>query len=107
MKKTISAKQVLAVIFTVVLTLMFYGAYLLINDKLNETKFFVNFDSNGGTRVTGQAVKINDKVKEPQKPLRTGYEFEYWTLYGEKYDFNTPVKRHLTLVAKWKETEKE
>ena len=107
MKKRIGAKQALAVLMTVIVVLLFYGAYLLINDKLNETKYFVNFDSTGGTRVTGQTVKITEKVKEPQKPIRTGYDFMYWTLYGEEYDFDRPVKRHLTLVAKWKETEKE
>ena len=101
----ISNKQVLAVIATVALIIVAFLIYIFINDKLNETTYFVTFDSNGGTRVTGQSVKINDCVEKPLNPVRAGYEFKYWTLYGEEYDFNTPVKSHLNLVAEWQEIE--
>lgn len=105
MNKRMSNKQGLAVIATVALIIVGFGIYIFIDDKLNETTYFITFDSNGGTRVTGQSVKINECVKKPLNPVRTGYEFEYWTLYGEEYDFSKPVKSHLNLVAKWQELE--
>src|SRR5690554_6269397 len=40
---------------------------------------------------------------EPSKPMREGYTFEYWLLVAEEFDFNTPIDKDITLVAKWKE----
>lgn len=105
MNKRVSFKQIRLVVITVILIMIGGLAYVLINDKLNETIYFVNFDSNGGTRVHGQSVKINERVEKPSNPVRTGYEFNYWMLNNEEYDFNKPVKKHLTLVASWNKNE--
>ena len=35
------------------------------------------------------------------KARRTGYVFTGWTLSGSEYDFDTPVKSNITLVAVW------
>lgn len=63
--------------------------------------FTVLFDSNGGTSVDKQLVKKGDTARY-ETTTRVGYEFLGWYLDGEKYDFNTPVTRRITLVAKWK-----
>ena len=62
----------------------------------------INFDSNGGTNVSPQSVMEDDKAVAPQAPEKSGYDFEYWyTSSSEKYDFNSPVEKDLTLYAKW------
>ena len=69
----------------------------------NENVYKVTFDSNGGTKVTSQKIKIGCFVTIPEKPVQAGYIFLYWTLDDEQYDFNTPVTKNITLVAKWEE----
>lgn len=64
--------------------------------------YTVAFKSNGGTDVATQTVKAGDTAMYVAT-TRVGYEFLGWYLDGEKYDFNTPVTRKITLIAKWKE----
>ena len=103
--KKISKKQALAVLAVVIVIILGFCSYLFINDKLNNTLYFVVFDSNGGSRVSGQKVKINELVIEPVAPTKEGYTFEYWMLYNERYDFNMKVNKNMTLVARWIENE--
>ena len=39
--------------------------------------------------------------KEPTPPIREGYEFLYWEINGEKYDFDKEISEDATLIAKW------
>lgn len=64
--------------------------------------YTVSFKSNGGSEVGTQTVKGGNTATYVAS-TRVGYEFLGWYLDGEKYDFNTPVTRKITLIAKWKE----
>ena len=64
----------------------------------------VMFDSNGGSAVTMQYVKVGLAATEPADPVREGHTFAGW--YSDSglttaYDFATPVSEHMTLYAKW------
>jgi len=64
----------------------------------------VVFDSNGGSAVTMQYVKVGSVATEPDDPVREGYVFEGWHSDSElttAYDFATSVSEHITLYAKW------
>ena len=65
----------------------------------------VTFDAAGGSAVAAQTVKDGERAEEPAAPTRSGYEFRGWTLDGSAYDFSTPVKGDLKLVASWKKKE--
>lgn len=67
------------------------------------TLFTIKFNSDGGTEVTSQKVKQNEKVIEPELITKHGFIFDGWYLNNTAYDFNTPVTKNITLVAKWKE----
>lgn len=72
----------------------------------------VTFNSNGGTDVAEQKLYQNQKAYEPTKPTRAStvdytFQFKEWQLDGEKYDFNTPVMKDITLEAKWKENKRK
>ena len=42
------------------------------------------------------------KAKLPSPaPQKSGFLFKEWLLDGNPYDFNTPVKSNITLVAQW------
>ena len=66
-------------------------------------KYVVKFDTQGGTPTPNdQYVNPNEKATEPTTaPTRTGYTFVGWTLNNTAYNFNTPVTKDITLVAKW------
>lgn len=68
--------------------------------------YTVNFDSNGGTPVDSIPVKAGDTVSY-RSTSRIGYEFLGWYLNGEKYDFNTPVTKRITLTAKWRKIQSD
>ena len=67
------------------------------------TEYTVKFNSDGGTSVKSQKVKLNGLVEEPTEITKEGFIFEGWYLNKEKYNFNTPVTKSITLVAKWSE----
>ena len=66
------------------------------------TKYTVKFDTNGSnTSYPKQVVLKNDVAENPGNPYKYGYTFKGWYLNGSKYDFDTPVTKNITLVAKY------
>ncbi|NLB90113.1 MAG: hypothetical protein GX786_02685, partial [Clostridiales bacterium] len=72
--------------------------------KWEAMKHTVTFNSNGGSAVEATQVLHEERLTEPAKPTRTGYDFAGWytdTALENKYDFATPVTSSFTLYAKW------
>ncbi len=65
--------------------------------------YTVTFDSNGGSEVASQSVEEGSLAECPQAPVRDGYTFVGWFLNNELYDFATPIKSDITLIAQWTE----
>ena len=68
---------------------------LLASFEIN--KYTVTFDIDGAT--TTQEVEHNQKATKPANPEKEGFNFVYWSVDGEEYDFDTLVTSDLTLVA--------
>lgn len=66
-----------------------------------QAKFAVIFNRNMGSDVTTIYVNKYSIVGKPVDPVREGYVFAGWYLDGELYEFNTPVKSNIVLIAKW------
>ena len=69
--------------------------------------YAVDFDSQGGSAVSSQAVNWNQKATKPSDPTRTGYDFVGWytdssCTDGNEFDFSTQIKEAKILYAKWK-----
>lgn len=69
-------------------------------------KCTVTFDTDGGSLLQSVSLGSGQLVTKPTDPTKDGYEFLYWTLNGEEFDFSKPVTEDITLVAKWKEVAK-
>ena len=67
----------------------------------DEEDYTITFDSNGGSEVDAQTVRFGNKAEKPADPTKQGYVFGTWTMNGTEYDFETPVKADITLVATW------
>ncbi len=79
------------------------GSLVLLMGCRNKT-FLVSFETGTDLVIEHKEVRKGDLVSIPEdEPDQEGYRFLYWELKGKEYDFNTPVKRSFTLVAKWKE----
>lgn len=68
--------------------------------------FTVTFDSDGGSTVEVQKIKLNNAITELPNPTRTGYNFAGWVVLDgsgiETYSYaGQPIKRDTTLLAKW------
>ena len=70
---------------------------------VEEVKYTVNFDSNGGSSVASQTIVKGNKVIKPTNPVKEGYKFINWQLNGIDYDFNTPINDNMILKANWKQ----
>ena len=72
-------------------------------DEVNtDETFTVTFDDdNDETTNASQSVKYGNKAVKPTDPSIDGKVFLYWTLDGEYYNFDTPVKGDITLVASY------
>ncbi len=66
-----------------------------------QAKYAVIFNRNMGSDVTTIYVNKGGIVGKPADPVREGYVFAGWYLDGELYEFNTPVKSNIVLIAKW------
>lgn len=89
MKKLINLLLVLAL-----------ASVLISCDKAN---FTVNFVSDGENLPIAQTVVEGETLKEPNSPVKDGYEFDGWFIGEEEFDFSTPITQDLTLTAKWVE----
>lgn len=69
--------------------------------------YTVMFNSQGGTWFQAQEVRINKHVEDPGEPILIGYKFLGWYEGNELYDFSKPVKKDITLTAKWEKIEQE
>lgn len=68
-------------------------------------KYEVSFKTNGGSEVENIQVKSGNTLDEPDTPKKEGFVFEGWYLDGEEYDFDSEVKKDMTLVAKWRKVD--
>ena len=59
----------------------------------------VTFDTDGTLEKV--IIEEGKTVSIPNEPTKEGYNFLYWTLNNKEYDFNSPVTKDITLVAKW------
>ena len=69
-------------------------------------KLTVSFETNGGNDIASKTVTKNSVIKEPESPIKDGFDFEGWyTDKGlkTKYDFTEKVTKNFTLYAKWTE----
>jgi hypothetical protein len=94
MKKLIRAT--LSVVLLAVFSILFFAC------DGKDIKYKVTFDADNGSTPTVVEVLKGEKVAEPETdPEKSGYRFDYWTLDNEEYDFDKPVEKDITLVAKW------
>lgn len=82
----------------VLIAIMLYSMYF--------RTFTVSFEARIGAGIAPITVKVGKKVSEPITPVSDEYKFLGWYLDGEKFDFNTPIKKNITLEAKWEKIEK-
>ena len=64
----------------------------------------VTFDSQGGSPIGAQTVKLGGTASEPVAPTKDGFKFVRWTtdVAGtQPYDFNSEVIAPVTLYAQW------
>lgn len=61
----------------------------------------VSFTAKIGAGIAPITVKVGEKITEPATPESDEYRFLGWYLEGEKFDFNTPIKKSINLEAKW------
>ncbi len=69
--------------------------------------YVVTFDTDGGTEVAEQKLKHGENAKEPEAPVKPGYEFKGWITsedpsLAEEWNFaENLVQNDVTLYAVW------
>ena len=87
-------------IILIILAIGCFAMYFLYSSKPSEYK--VVFDSDGGTLVSEQIVKVGEKAIKPDNPVKEKNDFIEWQLEGKTYDFDSIVNKDITLKALWK-----
>ncbi len=66
----------------------------------------LEFETNGGSQIAWQAVKIGEKAAKPASPTKAGHKFDSWYSSAElteEFDFEgTAISEDTKLYAKWK-----
>ena len=74
-------------------------------------RYTVTFDTLGGTNIDAQTVEYGQTATRPTRdPVKeregdSFFDFQYWELGGQEYDFATPVTANITLTAHYEVTE--
>lgn len=82
----------------------FYASAFSTYALLTSDTVSVTFESNGGTAIEAQTLKLGEKASKPVDPKREGFAFGGWfsdEALTMAYDFAVPVDRSMTLYAKW------
>lgn len=66
-------------------------------------RYNVVFNSDGGSDIEKQIIVENNLATIPTSPTKEGYQFMYWSLNNQKFDFNTEITSDIELVAVWGE----
>ena len=62
----------------------------------------VSFDTNGWTEIEPTTWNYNTIFEAPtNNPTKTGYNFSWWTLNGEPFDFSTKITWDIILTGVW------
>jgi uncharacterized protein (TIGR02145 family)/uncharacterized repeat protein (TIGR02543 family) len=72
--------------------------------KVSVTRYYVAFNSNGGSTVDTQRVICNSYTTEPTNPAKSGYKFAGWysnSALTTAFDFTTAITANRTLYANW------
>lgn len=88
-------------IVLLVLAVLCIGMYFVYGVMFSDHK--VTFDSDGGSSVVAQTVKDGEKATRPADPTKENNDFVEWQLNGQTYNFDSVVKKDITLKAIWKE----
>lgn len=61
----------------------------------------VSFDTNGGSFVATQKVKVFKKATKPADPTKDGYTFDNWYYNDGIFDFDTRITNDMVIEARW------
>lgn len=70
----------------------------------NINVYTVSFNTDGGNEIDSQKVPEGYTARRPYNPVKEGYTFGGWYLTSEsenEFDFETPITKNTTLIAKW------
>lgn len=71
---------------------------IILNSVWQIQTFTVTFTDN----IALQEVEYGATIVEPASPSKIGYQFVSWQKDGIDFDFSTPIKEDVSLVANWK-----
>lgn len=75
-----------------------------INTEDEEVTYTVSFNTNGGSEISSQKVKMGEKAVKPANPTRSNYSFDGWysdSALSKAFSFDTVIDADITLYAKW------
>ena len=79
---------------------------LVVNDDITLIAYWnviVTF-TNNDTTYSSSTIRSGTTVSQPNNPSRTGYDFNYWMLDNQQFNFSNEISQDTTLVAKYAAT---
>lgn len=92
-----SKKRLICVVIIIVLFII----AILLSLRYYKNKYIISFETGTSDGILNKYVDRNNKVDVPIEPSKDGYIFVEWQYEGEKFDFNTEIRKNITLTAKW------
>ncbi|MBP3840523.1 MAG: InlB B-repeat-containing protein [Bacilli bacterium] len=81
------------------------GETKIVNVEISKKTYTVTFNTNGGTNITSQTIKEDEKAIRPSEdPTKSGYNFIDWyttSSYTKVFDFDTPITSDITIYARF------
>ncbi len=90
-------KYILWILLGILILLLIFGLKM----KGSSKEYQVMFDTDGGTIIRSLTVKENEKISQPEDPVKEGYIFDGWYYQNQLFDFETKITLDIVLKAKW------
>ncbi len=67
----------------------------------NIKSYTVMYNTNGGSFVATEKVKVFKRATRPADPIRDGYTFDNWYYNDGIFDFDTKITQDMVIEARW------
>ena len=89
-------------LFVVIIIVFLFVISIYASSQYYKGKYVISFETGTDEEILNKYVDRNSKVTVPKEPSKDGYVFVEWQYEGEKFDFDTEIKKNIVLSAKWK-----
>ena len=96
-----SSIAIAVIVFVIALILIPKNNEIAENDVVEDNLCTIQFNTNGGSTIEKIDQDCGLTIKQPEDPVKNGFDFLGWYYNDQKFDFSKVIDDDVVLQAKW------